>query len=85
MMQDSWIPLVRRAWKIFPAVAIHMGERINTPEVHNEIIRLVRLNPRATLDIPEALHYLLGDQLENASLPALKVSSAFYAATLPEY
>lgn len=51
-----------------------MGERFKHSSVQNEISRLVRLQPRAVIDCPEALAYLLGDQLEDSAVPALKVS-----------
>ena len=51
-----------------------MGERFKIPQVQAEIARLVRSHPRAVIDVPEALHFLLGNQLETSAIPALKVS-----------
>jgi phosphatidylinositol 4-kinase len=51
-----------------------MGERFKTLQVQAELSRLVKLHPRAVIDVPEALHFLLGDQLDSSALPALKVS-----------
>jgi phosphatidylinositol 4-kinase len=52
-----------------------MAERFKYPSVQAEITRLVRGEPKAVIGVPEALHFLLGDKLEAASRPALKVSS----------
>lgn len=73
-LQEQWPALVRRAWKIFPAAAVHMGERFKIPQVQAELARLIRSHPRAVIDVPEALHFLLGTQLESPAVPALKVS-----------
>ena len=56
-------------------MAVHMGERFKQPAVQNEISRLVRANPKAVVDVPEALHYLLGGQLTQGNMPSLRVSS----------
>jgi hypothetical protein len=56
-------------------MAVHMAERFKYPAVQAEITRLVRSEPKAVIGVAEALHFLLGDKLEAASRPALKVSS----------
>jgi phosphatidylinositol 4-kinase len=52
-----------------------MGERFKIPQVQAELARLIKSHPRAVIDVPEALHYLLGEHLETSAIPALKVSS----------
>ncbi|ORY33464.1 hypothetical protein BCR39DRAFT_520273 [Naematelia encephala] len=69
---EEWSRLVLKAWKISPAMAVHMGERFKYGPVLSEIARLVRTDPKAVIDVPEALHYLLGDKLDSASRGALK-------------
>jgi phosphatidylinositol 4-kinase len=66
--------MVRKAWILLPAIAVHMGERFKEPAVHAEITRLVKLLPRAVIDVPEALQYLLGLELQRDALPAMRVS-----------
>jgi hypothetical protein len=82
-VQEQWPALVRRAWRIRPAAAVHMGERFKVPQVQVELSRLVRLHPRAVVGVPEALHYMLGDRLEASALSALKVSSLCTPNTPP--
>jgi phosphatidylinositol 4-kinase len=55
-------------------MAIHMGERFKHAPVQTELTKLVRNDPKVVLGVAEALHFLLGDKLEAASRPALKVS-----------
>ena len=66
-----------------PAMAVHMGERFKLQNVQNEISRLVRSNPKAVVDVPEALHFLLGDRLDATSRSLLKVSCAYSIALTP--
>lgn len=69
---DEWTSLVRKAWKQSPAVAVHMGERFKHQPVWTEITRLVRGNPRAVLDVAEAMPYFIGDKLDPAIRGQLK-------------
>ncbi|KAL1412783.1 Phosphatidylinositol 4-kinase stt4 [Vanrija albida] len=69
---EEWGHLVRKAWKLNPAVAVQMGERFKQVQVHSEITRLVRSNPRRVLGVPEALNFLLGDKLETTSRSLLQ-------------
>lgn len=61
-----------------------MGERFQVPQVQAEITRLVLLNPKAAIDVPEALAFLLGDHLETSHSTALKVISTVLAFPLPK-
>ncbi|WVR07656.1 hypothetical protein IAU60_004698 [Kwoniella sp. DSM 27419] len=79
---DEWTRLVAKAWTLFPAMAVHMGERFKLATVQAEISRLVKSDPKAVVGIPEALHFLLGDKLENDARPALKWLPV-WAATPP--
>jgi hypothetical protein len=72
--QDVWAKLVRKAWTLAPAIAIHMGERFKVPAVQAEITRLVKLSPKSVVDVPEALQYLLGLELQRDALSAIRVS-----------
>lgn len=54
-------------------MAVHMGERFKLQNVQSEISRLVRSEPKAVVDVPEGLHFLLGDRLDATSRGLLKV------------
>lgn len=70
---ENWVGLVRRAWSIMPATAVHMVERFKQAQIEAEVIRLIRSDPKAVLDVPEAAALLLGGQLgENASGSSLQ-------------
>nr|XP_031861737.1 uncharacterized protein CI109_002970 [Kwoniella shandongensis]KAA5528809.1 hypothetical protein CI109_002970 [Kwoniella shandongensis] len=79
---DEWTRLVQRAWRFNPAMAVHMGERFKNIPVQTEISRLVKSDPKAVIDVPEALHFLLGDKLEPNAKAALKWLPV-WAATPP--
>lgn len=51
-----------------------MGERFKIPVLQTEIARLVKLSPRSVVEVPEALQYLLGLELQRDALPAIRVS-----------
>jgi phosphatidylinositol 4-kinase len=73
-LQDEWTRLLQRAWKLSPAMAVHMAERFKQLPVQTELSRLVRADPKAVIDVAEALHFLLGDRLDTESRSLLKVS-----------
>ena len=56
-----------------PAIAVFLAERYNLPVVQNEVSRLVRSSTKEVLDVPEALHYLVGDRLDTHVRRDLKV------------
>ncbi|KAI0362486.1 atypical/PIKK/PI4K protein kinase [Trametes cingulata] len=64
MFDSSWTSAVRRVWEIDPAIAVYFAERFNYPAVQAEVGRLVRSNTADVLDVPEALHFLVGDRLD---------------------
>ncbi|RXK35906.1 phosphatidylinositol 4-kinase [Tremella mesenterica] len=68
----KWNKLVNKAWRMSPAMAVHMGERFKHLTVQNELVRLVRSNPKSVMNVPEALHYLLGDRLDSGVQAALQ-------------
>ncbi|EJU05379.1 atypical/PIKK/PI4K protein kinase [Dacryopinax primogenitus] len=67
-----WSQSVRTAWKINPAIAVYMAERFKVASVHSEVSRLVRAQPKEVIDIPEALQFMLGDQLQTGNRASLK-------------
>ncbi|KAI0934808.1 hypothetical protein AcW1_006214 [Taiwanofungus camphoratus] len=89
MLESSWISAVRRAWELDPAIAVHLAERFHHPAIHNEVGRLVRSSTLDVLDIPEALHFLVGEKLDRnvqrdlkyillwASVPPILAASFF--------
>lgn len=64
---------MKLAWNTSPAVAIHMAERFKSPIVTTEVSALVRLRPKEAIDVPEALHFLLGRHLETNTRKGLQV------------
>ncbi|KAG9016282.1 phosphatidylinositol-4- kinase [Tulasnella sp. 427] len=71
-LDDSWYQVVRTAWRIDPAIAVHMAERFKAPSVSLEVNRLVRANPDEVSHVPEALRSFLGDRLSPIIVPELK-------------
>ncbi|KDQ11709.1 hypothetical protein BOTBODRAFT_147082 [Botryobasidium botryosum FD-172 SS1] len=64
LLPDAWAQIIRTAWKVNVAIAIHMVERFKYPVVLQEVTRLIRLHPEEAMAIPEALTYFLADKLE---------------------
>lgn len=52
-----------------------MGERFKIASLQAEISHLVKSDPKAVQDVAEALHFLLGDRLEQDAKAALKASN----------
>lgn len=73
--QADWTRLLQTAWKLNPALAVQMGERFKIASLQAEISHLVKSDPKAVLDVAEALHFLLGDKLEQDAKAALKASN----------
>ncbi|OSD08514.1 atypical/PIKK/PI4K protein kinase [Trametes coccinea BRFM310] len=64
MLESTWTAAVRRTWEIDPAITVYFAERFNYPIVQTEVGRLVRSSTPDVLDVPEALHFLVGDRLD---------------------
>ncbi|KAL1947994.1 hypothetical protein VTO73DRAFT_13718 [Trametes versicolor] len=64
MLDSSWTAAVRKTWEIDPAITIYFAERFNYPAVQSEVARLVRSSTPDVLDVPEALHFLVGEKLD---------------------
>ncbi|KAG8764613.1 phosphatidylinositol-4- kinase [Ceratobasidium sp. 428] len=62
MTDDGWRTMVRTAWSIDAAIAVHMTERFKRPAVENELTRLVRADPGSALHVPEAVKFFIGDR-----------------------
>ena len=69
---SEWPKLVAKAWRISPAMAVHMGERFKYPPVQTALTALVREHPKQVIAVPEALRYLLGEKLEQNAKAALQ-------------
>ncbi|KJE03847.1 phosphatidylinositol 4-kinase [Cryptococcus gattii NT-10] len=68
----DWTRMLQTAWKLNPALAVQMGERFKIASLQAEISHLVKSDPKAVQDVAEALHFLLGDKLEQDAKAALK-------------
>ncbi|KAG8880085.1 phosphatidylinositol-4- kinase [Tulasnella sp. 332] len=79
--EASWQQVVCTAWKVNPAVAVHMAERFQAPAVTTEVVRLVRSHPQDVCHVPEAVRFFLGDRISSAIVPDLK--HLLYWASLP--
>ena len=86
-VKDSWYQVVRTAWRVNPAVAVHMAERFKAPAVTLEVGKLVRASPAEVSHVPEALRFFLGADLdlqekaESANLPRLLDGVRYRACT----
>ena len=72
-MQAGWISTVRNLWQLDPAIVVYLPERFHNPALASEVTRLIRSSTRDVLDIPEALHYLIGERLDAGVQRDLKV------------
>lgn len=63
--------MVQTAWKVNPAVAVHMAERFKPAQA--EVAKLIRTHPEQVLHVPEALQFLLGNRLDPSIRKNLKV------------
>lgn len=69
-----WATFARQTWQLNPGIAIHLIERFSVPALESEVTSLVRSNPLACLDVPEALNSLVGDKLDPAVQRDLRVN-----------
>ncbi|EPS96826.1 hypothetical protein FOMPIDRAFT_1052946 [Fomitopsis schrenkii] len=72
MLDSSWISAVRKTWELDPAIALSLAERFNHPSVDREVGHLVRSSTLDAVQYPEALHYLVGDKLDQTVRRDLK-------------
>ncbi|KAJ7217187.1 hypothetical protein GGX14DRAFT_440647 [Mycena pura] len=73
LLEASWAAMVRMAWQLDPAIAVHLPERFKSSiVVRNEVTKLVRSTTRDVLDIPEAVPFLLGDRIDSGVRRDLK-------------
>ncbi len=76
----QWKELIKVAWDVNPALAVHLGSRFRTHSefIDKEVARFVRHNPMAVAHIPEALSYLVSsDSILNESQ---EVSITFFVS-----
>ena len=75
--QATWTMFAGQTWQLNPGIAIHLTRRFSVPALENEVTRLVRSNPLACIDVPDALNFLVGDRLDPAIRRDLRVRSDF--------
>ncbi|KAF8529176.1 hypothetical protein BU17DRAFT_73353 [Hysterangium stoloniferum] len=61
----TWRRTITTAWKIDPAIAIHLSDRFKHPVIDAEVGKWVRSNTRTVVGVPDALRYLIGDRLNS--------------------
>ena len=67
----------RQTWQLNPGIPIYLTERFSVAALEGEVTRLVRSNPLACVDVPDALNFLVGDRLDPTVRRDLKVRYSF--------
>ncbi|GAA5841119.1 hypothetical protein JCM5353_003658 [Sporobolomyces roseus] len=81
---DRLVKLARQAWTKWPKVIVHLPDRFKFPLVANEVVHLVRSDPLAVQDSPDALAYFLDDGIPAESRSKLRHLIYWAPVTVPD-
>ena len=74
MIQDTWLEIIRTAWRVDPTIVVHLPQRFKHATVEREAGRWIRAHSHQVIDCPVALRFVVGDKVDKTLPRDLKVS-----------